>query len=89
MEKRKHAEEERIGEQVNGNYLKKKRIRIKWKITEVGRCCVLHTRYMRNQKVREGSGGKKILPESQGGFRSGGETIDNVFTWNHLAGRKK
>lgn len=23
MEKRKHAEEERIGEQVNGNYLKK------------------------------------------------------------------
>lgn len=31
---------------------------------------------------------KKILPESQGGFRKGRETINNIFILNHLIQRK-
>lgn len=31
----------------------------------------------------------ELLPESQGGFREGRGTIDNIFVLNHLCQRKK
>lgn len=32
---------------------------------------------------------KELLPESQGGFRRGRETLDNIFVLNHIVQRER
>lgn len=48
----------------------------------------IYAEILRNRLEREVEE-KKLLPESQAGFRKGHSTMDNIYVLNHIVQRKK
>lgn len=71
----------------------RREIRIGQKTIEVSRSCVQHIHKVYadiiRKRLEDEVERKGILPESQGGFRRGRGTIDNIFVLDHLVQREK